>query len=173
MIANRTVAVGVFESSPGAQQAIRDLKSAGFAEEDIGLAVRDESMTDRAKIMAQGDSHAGEGALAGMAAGAGLGGLWAIGIAAGLLPAIGPIVVGGLLASILASTAAGAAAGGLVGALIGLGVPEEEARYYQEQFESGRVIVSVRADGRYDDALRILEACGAETVEKMHTSERV
>jgi hypothetical protein len=49
--------------------------------------------------------------------------------AAGVLPAIGPVIAGGLLAAVAASAAAGAAAGGIVGALIGLGIPEEEARY--------------------------------------------
>src|SRR5919202_424737 len=53
--------------------------------------------------------------------------------------------------------AIGAAGGGLVGALTGsMGVPEDEARYYDQEFQSGRTIVTVKADGRYDEAQRIL-----------------
>src|SRR5262249_9740746 len=57
--------------------------------------------------------------------------------------------------------AAGAAAGGIVGALIGLGIPEEEAHYYESEFKAGRVIVTVRADGRYNEAWDILHRHGA------------
>jgi uncharacterized protein (TIGR02271 family) len=59
-------------------------------------------------------------------------------------------------ASAASSAAAGAAAASLVGALIGLGIPEEEAKFYDTEFQSGRTIVTVRADGRYDEALHIL-----------------
>ena len=56
--------------------------------------------------------------------------------------------------------AAGAAAGSLVGALIGLGVPEEEARYYEGEARSGRTLVTVRAEGRYDEASAITRRHG-------------
>lgn len=41
-----------------------------------------------------------------------------------------------------------------------LGIPAEEARYYDQAFRSGRVIISVRADGREGDASGILHAFG-------------
>jgi hypothetical protein len=56
----------------------------------------------------------------------------------------------------LVLAAAGAGIAGLVGALIGAGIPEEEANYYQGEFESGRTIVTVQADGRADEAMAIL-----------------
>jgi hypothetical protein len=155
------VAIGVFEDNVQAQNAIAELRRAGFTESQIGVAVRDELETsDLAHKMEQG-SHAGEGAVAGMVAGAGIGGAWALGIAAGVLPAIGPIIAGGVLASILASAATGAAAGGLMGALIGMGVPEEEARHYDEHFHAGRVIVTVDAGDRFPEARSILTSFGA------------
>ncbi|MGH7129004.1 MAG: general stress protein, partial [Planctomycetaceae bacterium] len=80
---------------------------------------------------------------------------------AGLLPAIGPVIAGGLLMSILASAAGGAAAGGLVGALIGLGIPEEEARFYDTEFRAGRTVVTVQAGDRYDEAFAICNRRGA------------
>jgi hypothetical protein len=44
------------------------------------------------------------------------------------------------------------------------GVPEEEARWYNEQFSSGGYLVSVRTDEQgYGKARGILETAGAET----------
>jgi hypothetical protein len=52
------------------------------------------------------------------------------------------------LAAILSSAAAGAAAAGLAGTLIGLGIPKEEAEFYEGQVSAGHVLVTVQADGR-------------------------
>jgi hypothetical protein len=154
-ITTHTTAVGVFADRRQAARAVDELRRAGFAADQIGVAGRE--MADETEK----GSYAEEGALAGVAAGAGVGGLWAIGIAAGVLPAIGPVIAGGLLASILVSAAAGAAAGGLLGALLGLGLSEEEAQYYEDEFQSGRTIVTVRADERYVEARTILDRNGA------------
>jgi hypothetical protein len=54
-----------------------------------------------------------------------------------------------------------AVAGSLVGSLTGMGVPEDEACYADEQFQRGRVIVTVRTDGRLDEAQTILQSFGA------------
>ena len=161
-VTTRTTAVGVFPTREQAQQAIAELKRAGFREDDIGVAAR--GVDGDELVSESGDSLAGEGAIAGAAAGAGIGALWGVGIAFGLLPAIGPAVAGGLLGTILSSTAAGAAAAGLAGALIGLGVPEDEAGFYEGEFHSGRTIVTVRAHERYDEANRILANNGSYDV---------
>jgi hypothetical protein len=73
------------------------------------------------------------------------------------LPAIGPVVAGGILGSILLSAAGGAAVAGIAGALIGLGLPEDEAKYYEDEFRGGRTIVTVRAENRYEEAAAILQ----------------
>jgi uncharacterized protein (TIGR02271 family) len=99
-----------------------------------------------------------------------VGALWALGIAAGMLPAIGPVIAGGLLASVLASAAGGAAVGGILGALVGLGIPEEEAKYYEGEFRAGRTLVTVKADGRYDEARAILSRHGAYDVKSRGTA---
>jgi hypothetical protein len=169
----RTIAMGVFEDRRLAQQAVQDLKSAGFADDQIGVAARDESTSVARREGESDKSYAGEGAAAGAAVGAGVGGLWAVGIAAGVLPIIGPAIAGGLLASILTSAAVGAGAGALAGALIGLGIPEEEATYYEEEFKAGRTVVSVRADGRYNEATEILQRNGAYDYGTRATRTRV
>ncbi|MHB8955402.1 MAG: YsnF/AvaK domain-containing protein [Pirellulaceae bacterium] len=158
MVREKDTLVGVFDNREYAQQAVRELKQAGFREDQIGIATRSDEHSETAT---QEGSLAEEGAIAGVATGAGIGGLWALGIAAGFLPAIGPVIAGGILASLVASAAAGAAVGGLAGALIGLGIPEEEAEHYEQEFRAGRTIVTVKPDGRYQEALAILRRFGA------------
>jgi hypothetical protein len=74
---------------------------------------------------------------------------------------MGPAIAGGTLGIILSNAAAGAGVGGLVGVLVGAGIPEDEAHYYQGEFESGRTIVTVQAEGRADDARAILRGYDA------------
>jgi len=149
-----SVVVGVFEDRTQAQKCVEELRRVGFREDQIGVAGRDGDSTTAAT--SDKGSKAAAGAATGVAAGAGVGAMWALGIAAGMLPAIGPVIAGGIFASILASAAGAGAAGGLIGALIGLGIPEEEAQYYHGEFEAGRTIVTVKANGRYDEANEIL-----------------
>jgi uncharacterized membrane protein len=66
------------------------------------------------------------------------------------------VVAFGLLFGLLAGAATGAAAGGLIGALIGLGIPEDEARELASEVDVGRAVVTVKADGRHEEALDIL-----------------
>jgi hypothetical protein len=157
----QTMVIGVFKDRAQAQQAVRELRAAGFGEDQIGfIARRVEGENVVVDTSDPTQSHWEEGAAVGAASGAVAGGLWALGIAAGMLPAVGPIIAGGLLASVLASAAGTAVAGGIIGALLGLGIPEEEARYYESEFKSGRTLVTVRPDGRADEAWAILRRCG-------------
>jgi hypothetical protein len=152
--------IGVFQDPARAQQAVRDLRAVGFRDDQIGFLAR--RVEGEAVVGTNDPTHSQweEGAAVGAASGAVAGGLWALGIAAGMLPAIGPVIAGGLLASVLASAAGTAVAGGIIGALLGLGVPEEEARYYEREVESGRTLVTVRPDGRADEAWAILRRNG-------------
>jgi len=159
--AKHSTAVGVFESREQAQQAVNELRRAGFREDEIGMVTRDEGGTTPAASEEDRGSHVGTGAATGAIAGAGVGALWALGIVALGLPAVGPVIAGGILASVLASAAGTAVAGGIVGALIGLGIPEEEARYYEGEFKSGRTLVTVKSDTRCDEARSILQRYGA------------
>lgn len=173
---DRTTLVGVFDTKSYAQDAVKDLVEAGFGDDQIGIVARDaerataESAADpnRASASDARASNVAAGATAGVATGAGVGALWAVGIAAGLLPAIGPVIAGGVLAAVLASAAGGAAIAGIVGALVGLGIPEEEARFYESEFQAGRTLVTVRAGDRFDDAQMILRRHGAYDI---HTKD--
>ena len=146
--------VGVFDDRNDAELAARELREKGFKDDQIGYAWRD----DQGKTKHEGNKS-GELAASGAGTGVVLGGI--IGAAAALLiPGIGPVVSGGLLAAALAGGAtgavAGAAAGGITGALLGLGIPDVEAKYYDQQFREGRTLMTVRADDRFNDASDIV-----------------
>jgi len=156
----RTAVVGVFEDRNQADKAVSDLLKAGFRQDQIGVAMRhDEQFGDLSD--AADDTHAGSGAMTGALTGLGLGALAGLGVLAGVIPVIGPAIAAGTLGVILTNAAAGAGIAGLVGALIGAGVPEHEANYYHQEFEAGRTIVTVTADGRADEATAVLRRHGA------------
>jgi uncharacterized protein (TIGR02271 family) len=151
--------VGIFAQRSDAQRAVSALRQAGFSENEIGMVSQNQ---DGAIARQDGDgNNAAEGAAIGAATGVGVGALWALGIAAGVLPAIGPAIAGGIFASILTSAAGGAAVGGLVGALVGLGIPEDEAEFYESEVKAGRTIVTVQTDTRRSEAIDIMQKHGA------------
>ena len=162
MMAHQSTVVGVFDDRLQADRAIDELRRAGFRDDQIGVAMRydaEDAATGGATVTE--DTHAGTGAVTGVVAGLGLGALAGLGVLSGVIPVIGPAIAGGTLGVILSNAAVGAGVGGLVGVLVGAGVPEDEAQYYQGEFESGRTIVTVRADGRADEAMAVLRRYGA------------
>jgi hypothetical protein len=157
----RTV-VGMFTNRPDAEAAIRELKTAGFGDDRIGVALQDqeEQREVRDLLEATGREAAG-GAAKGAVSGSLVGGL--IGLLGSLLiPGVGPIVVGGVLASTLTGAGIGAATGGIIGALVALGVPEADARHFDEGLRSGRTLVTVDAGARTVEALMVLDRHGMD-----------
>jgi uncharacterized protein (TIGR02271 family) len=153
--------VGVFSDASKAQQAVQALRNAGFTEDQIGVLGRDGRRSTTDGDDDTNESYAAEGAATGVAAGAGIGALWGLGILAGVMPVIGPAIAGGALAAVLSSAAAGAAAAGLGGALVGMGIPKDEAEYYESEFQAGRTIVTVTAPGRETEARSVMDRFGA------------
>jgi uncharacterized membrane protein len=62
------------------------------------------------------------------------------------IPGLGPLIAAGPIVAALGGTAAGATAGGLVGALVGLGIPESEAKVYEERLKEGGYLVAVQVE---------------------------
>lgn len=155
----RSTVVGVFEDKIHADQAVSELRAAGFRDDQIGVAMRHELAAD--STVADDNSQAETGAVAGALTGLGLGALAGLGVLSGVIPVVGPALAAGTMGVILSNAAAGAGIAGLVGALIGSGIPEHEAKYYQNEFEAGRTIVTVNAEGRMDEAESILRRYGA------------
>ncbi|MBX9579602.1 MAG: YsnF/AvaK domain-containing protein [Gemmataceae bacterium] len=153
----KATVIGVFATRSEAEAALRDLRAAGFTDDQLGLVARNASgqMVDEA-----GETYADEGAVAGVVAGAGVGALVGLGVLAGVIPVIGPAIAGGTLGVILTNAAGGAAALGIAGALIGWGIPEEDAKYYEAEVKAGRFLVTVEAADRKDEAWAILHKHG-------------
>jgi uncharacterized membrane protein len=142
-------AVGVFSDRAKAQQAVAELKRTGFRDDQIGVVTQKHDDNGVA-VGKESGTKAIEGAELGMAAGAGVGVLWALGIAAAVFT----------LMAVLASAGAGAAVAGLLGALVGMGIPENEAKYYEGEIKAGRTLVTVKAGDHYDDAANTMRRFG-------------
>jgi uncharacterized protein (TIGR02271 family) len=154
--------VGLFYERSQAERAIRDLKDSGFDESQIGLLMQDREI--QRELADTTGTKVSEAATTGAIGGGVAGGLLGLlaGVGALAIPGIGPIVAGGALASTLAGAGIGAAAGGLLGALVGMGVPEEDARYFEEGVRSGGILVTVHAGTRAQQAREILRSWGAD-----------
>jgi hypothetical protein len=165
------IVVGVFEHLAQAEQAIKELRNDGFGDDQIGFVVR-RSENIVGNIAPDPEKEIVTDTAGGAISGGILGGI--IGAAAALLiPGLGPALAGGILAATLGGIVVGATAGGIVGALTGMGLPEEEAQYYQQAFEAGRTLVTVKVDGRRQnpqEARAILLHYGADYINVRTTS---
>ncbi len=153
--------LGAFGSTAQAAQAVEELTRAGFERRQISVAV-----SDRAHAMhfsAKRDKTVegiGIGAIAGGVLGAVAAGLTTV--AAFVVPGVG-VLVGGPLLSAFAGLNAGAVVGTFFGGLIGHGIPEREARMYEQALKEGNLLIAVTAMNadRAGDARRILDKAGA------------
>ncbi len=151
----RAMVVGIFSDRAQAERAIDALQHAGFTDELIGFVRRSEATSSSEPRLEVG-SEATTGVIGGGVVGGVLGATASL-----LIPGLGPAIAGGILAVTLGGVAVGAAAGGIIGALIDMGVPEEEAHYYQSEFEAGHTVVTVRAANRQLEAIDLLHQYGA------------
>jgi len=146
--------VGLFDDRTGAEAAVHDLTAAGFDPARIGVVMKDKQ--EMKEVVEEHGTRSTEGAVTGGLLGGSAGAILAA-VGALVIPGIGPFISGG----ILATAVAGGAAGWLVGGLAGLGVPKEEAEYYEGEVQQGRALVTVDAQGRESEARAILLRNGA------------
>jgi uncharacterized membrane protein len=134
----------VFDTRAEAESALLKLDQAGYTRDQVTMLVTEET---RGKHFGIDDkTKAAEGAATGAAIGGLTGALFlAIGSAGALLiPGLNLIVSGALIGG-LAGLGAGAATGSLVGALVGLGIPEHEAKLYEDTVRKGAILIAVEA----------------------------
>jgi hypothetical protein len=149
------VVVHSFATEDEAVRAIERLQGAGFTNDQISVIAKDR---DAARNVSDAtDTEAEEGAVAGAVTGGALGAVAALiaGASAIAIPGIG-IAIGAPIAAAIA----GAAGGGLIGGLVGMGIPEEDAKHYNERFEAGDIVVSVIAGAREAEARSLLYGTG-------------
>ena len=153
----RFTIVGLFTDRAAAESAVAALAAAGFAHEHIGFAGHgDAASTEGTEHAAGALKGAAGGSLTGGVVGGVLGALATV-----LIPGIGPVLAGGLLAGIVAGAVTGGAIGGIGGALTGMGVPKQDADYYEKEFRGGRTLVAVDAGDRRTEAEQIMLDHGA------------
>ncbi|MBI3485346.1 DUF1269 domain-containing protein [Candidatus Daviesbacteria bacterium] len=174
------IVIGIFGSRGMAEDAINELSASNFNPKDISIVMRN---GQEAVVMREstGANLAG-GAVSGATAGGLLGGLAGllVGVGAITIPSIGAILIGGPLAAALglggaaattiSGAVTGAVAGGLIGALTGLGIPDEDARIYEDRIKAGGVLIAVPTTlADTIDAEDILERNGAEQIRTLNS----
>lgn len=160
---------GIFNSRRALEDLFGTFNRLGIREDDVSIL-----MSERTRDLHYGISDttklpegASIGALSGGLLGAVLGGLTVIGNV--LLPGIGLLVAGPLVGA-LAGGAVGSAAGGLIGALIGSGIPEHEAKFFEDalKIEGNILVVAQVPKGQVKEVKAIFERHGAHHI-KVHS----
>ena len=125
---------------------VERLKIAGFAHDDISVLFPDESTTR--DFGHEKNTKAPEGIATGASTGGVVGGAlgWLAGIGALAIPGAGPFIAAGPILAALSAAAVGAAVGGIAGGLIGLGIPELEAKRYEDKIKAGNILISVHTE---------------------------
>lgn len=149
------VVIGVFRSTQAAEQAVNQLRSQGFGNQEINIiSKKDQNQTEYV------DDDITDGAVTGGTLG-GIGGLL-LGAGALAIPGLGPIVAVGPIAAALS----GAVVGGVAGGLIDWGIPEEVSRRYENSVRQGGILAIVKtAETSVNQAAAILRQNGAQDVE--------
>ena len=149
---NRMVS-GLFRDRESAERAYGSLSERGYGKDDVNLIMLDDT---RNKYFADDDSELGtkawEGAGKGAAIGGGVGATLAAIAAIGTtlaLPGLGLLIAGPIAAG-LAGAGAGALTGGLIGALVGHGIPEEQAKHYEQGIREGGIVMGVQPRNEED-----------------------
>ena len=168
-----TSVFAIAKSWTQAERIVESLQNAGFTASEISVLFPDtEGKRDMGHVKA---TKAPEGATTGGVAGGVTGGV--IGLLAGIgalaIPGLGPFIAAGPIMAALGGASVGAATGGLIGALVGLGIPEIEAKRYENKLRSGNFLIAVDAkDGKEKDrAEEIFKAGGAEDISSSSLSK--
>ncbi len=153
-------------SESQANDIVSRLRLENFSTNDISVLFPDRASTR--DFAHEKNTKAPEGAVVGAGSGGVIGGAIGLLAGAGLLaiPGLGPFIAAGPIMAALSGIAVGATMGGVAGALIGLGVPEIEAKRYENKVKDGNILISAHA-ATHDDAQiakRIFKDCKASDI---------
>jgi hypothetical protein len=146
MAGKNTAVFGIFSGRDAVEEAVGQLRNAGFRSADISVLFPENQGTK--DLGHEKNTKAPEGAAAGVISGGIAGGVlgWLTGIGALTIPGLGVFIVAGPIVAALAGLGAVGAVGGVLGALVGLGIPEYEAKRYEGRIREGGVLLSVHCD---------------------------
>jgi uncharacterized membrane protein len=154
---------GVFDDAAMARRAVDALRASPLKLHDVSIVSPNAGM--------DGTTHSGEDVSAGQ--GAAVGAVWGglVGLAALLIPGVGPFIAFGMLGAALTGAVTGAVVGGITAALVDFsGIPEADARDYEAMAHAGKTLVAVKA--REEDAHevhRLLTTAGADSINDSET----
>jgi hypothetical protein len=169
---NEKMLTAIFRDRHVAAQTYEWLQDRGYSSKDINVLMSDSTRADLddsgSERRIKAGSKASEGIAAGGAIGTAVGATVAAIAAIGTtvaLPGLGLVIAGPVLAA-LAGGGAGAVAGGLLGALVGLGIPESNARAYEEALRDGGVVIGVapRTRDEYQEIRSYFEEQDADNI---------
>ena len=140
----------IFDDRVQAEMAIGELRRRGIPDAKLSVVSRRPDDVDVTKV--HHEDTKGERIGKGAITGAGVGVLF--GLAAAVIPGVGPFITAGVLASALGTAGGAAAAGAIVGGTAGTlaslfanaGYSKEEAEFYGPAVERGAVLVAVESD---------------------------
>jgi hypothetical protein len=166
MAHKNTAVLGIYTNYSSVENAVDNLKTAGFRNTDISVLFPHKEGTK--EFAHDKGTRIPEGASAGAGTGAILGGTlgWLVGIGALTVPGLGLFIAAGPVMAALAGMGVGGTVGGITGALIGLGIPEHEAKRYEVRVKEGDLLLSVHSDNAEwtKRAKEILAKTGAQDI---------
>ena len=172
--------IGVFSEAEEAENAISDLEKNEYNPKDISIIMKEKD--GGKKLAKKTGADVTSKTVSDATTGGVLGALAGLLVAAGVVPGIGALFIGGPLVAALglggaaASTVSGAAtgvlAGGVVGVLRGLGIATKDAATYEKSIKEGGILIAVPAlHGNEGEVLDILEKYGADKVRSVDYGE--
>jgi uncharacterized membrane protein len=147
---------GIFSSEEDLRLLMEELHQRNITDEDVSIVMSEETRNKYFAIDEKTKAPEGTqiGGISGGLLGALIGGLTVIGSVA--LPGIGLVVAGPLIGA-LAGAGIGGLAGGLIGALVGAGVPEHEAKFYEDALKrEGNIFVLAHVHKDEEDVVKSL-----------------
>jgi len=159
MTANRMALFGIYLHRATCEYALSVLKVAGFRSPDISILLQEKSA---GAAKAAGSGAVGEGTLG-----------WLAETNSIRVPSLPPLIVAGPIAAAVAGTGFGGILDGLTGAMNWLGIPNSEARKYQDKIEAGGILLAIQCETTVcvNKAKVLLISTGAEEIYSTNETE--
>jgi hypothetical protein len=157
----------VFADTAQAENAIAEMRRRGVTDSRLSIVAR---RVDDREVERRPEASAGERVAKGAITGVGVGTLF--GLAAAVIPGVGPFIAAGPLAAALGTTAGAAATGAIVGGTSGAlagamaraDFSKDEIAFFGPMVERGDILVTVDTDDVSRERLRAeLEELGGRT----------
>lgn len=159
--------IGIAKSAGQIEDAVTKLQNNALVPSSaISILIPDSGT--KPEIGTVNSTKAPEAATTGAVAGGVMGG--ALGLLAGIgvlaIPGLGAFIAAGPLLAAMSGAAAGAAAGGITGALIGMGIPEYEAKAYENRVKEGGYLIAAHTESEEDEksVREVMKNCGLEDI---------